>query len=95
MIVHTVSSPTIHHYSIIMENLRSVKLPQGAPGAAGTLVKIALLGGAAVVGAVNSLFNVEGGHRAIVFNRLTGIKDTVRFVARRMQTTQCHIFILY
>ena len=63
-----------------MENIKSVKLPPGAPGAAGLLAKIALIGGAAVVGAMNSLFNVEGGHRAIVFNRLTGIKDTVRFL---------------
>lgn len=60
-----------------MENLRNVKMPPGGTAAAGTLARVILLGGAAVVGAVNSLFNVEGGHRAIVFNRLTGIKDTV------------------
>jgi len=30
-----------------------------------------------VWGASNSLFTVEGGHRAVVFNRLTGIKETV------------------
>lgn len=28
-------------------------------------------------GAVNSLYNVEGGHRAIVFNRVVGIKEKV------------------
>lgn len=27
----------------------------------------------------NCIFNVESGHRGIVFNRLGGIKDTVRF----------------
>jgi prohibitin 2 len=38
-----------------------------------------LIGGsAAVYGISNSLFNVEGGHRAIVFNRLVGIKESVR-----------------
>lgn len=36
-----------------------------------------LLGGAAIYAAFNSLYNVEGGHRAIVFNRLEGIKDKV------------------
>lgn len=60
-----------------MENLKNVKMPPGGTAAAGTLARVLLLGGAAVVGAVNSLFNVEGGHRAIVFNRLTGIKETV------------------
>jgi hypothetical protein len=38
-------------------------------------------GGLAVYGAANSLFNVEGGHRAIVFNRLVGIKEEVRNAA--------------
>ena len=60
-----------------MENLKNVKMPSGGTAAAGTLARVLLLGGAAVVGAANSLFNVEGGHRAIVFNRLTGIKETV------------------
>jgi prohibitin 2 len=47
------------------------------PAGAGTLVKLVVLGGTAVYAAVNSLYNVEGGHRAIVFNRLEGIKDKV------------------
>ena len=55
--------------------MASMNIPNG-PAAAG-VGRLLLLGGAAVVGAINSLFNVEGGHRAIVFNRLTGIKDTV------------------
>ncbi|KAJ0972277.1 hypothetical protein J5N97_020245 [Dioscorea zingiberensis] len=60
-------------------SFRNVKVPNvpGGAGAAGTLVKLAIVGGAAVYGAVNSLYNVEGGHRAIVFNRLQGIKDKV------------------
>lgn len=59
-----------------MENLRNVKVPPvGGPG--GSVVRAVLIGGAVVYGAVNSLFNVEGGHRAIMFNRFVGVKDTV------------------
>lgn len=36
-----------------------------------------LAGGATVWAGTNSLFNVEGGHRAIVFNRLSGIREQV------------------
>jgi prohibitin 2 len=48
------------------------------PAGAGALAKVALIGGAAVYTAMNSLYNVEGGHRAVVFNRIDGIKDKVR-----------------
>jgi len=41
------------------------------------MLKVALFGGAAVYAALNSLYNVDGGHRAIVFNRIDGIKDKV------------------
>ncbi|EIE19459.1 hypothetical protein COCSUDRAFT_54696 [Coccomyxa subellipsoidea C-169] len=58
-----------------MQNLRNVKLPAG--NGAGRLVQAVLFGGAAIYGASQSLFNVEGGHRAIVFNRISGIKDKV------------------
>ena len=54
--------------------------PQGlaaALGTARTVANVVLFGGATVWAGTNSLFNVEGGHRAIVFNRLIGIKDTV------------------
>ncbi|CAK0781536.1 Prohibitin-1, subunit of the prohibitin complex (Phb1p-Phb2p) [Coccomyxa viridis] len=61
-----------------MQNLgRNIKFPQGAGGGAGRLASTLLIGGAAIYGASQSLFNVEGGHRAIVFNRLSGIKDRV------------------
>lgn len=59
-----------------MENIRNTKLPQGAP--VGRLLQVLAVGGVGIYGLANSLFNVEGGHRAIVFNRLAGIKDTVR-----------------
>ncbi|KAF0901858.1 hypothetical protein E2562_006479 [Oryza meyeriana var. granulata] len=54
-----------------------MKMPNPPPAAAGRLVKVGLLGGTAVYAAFNNLYNVEGGHRAIVFNRLEGIKDKV------------------
>ena len=43
-----------------------------------SLLKVAVAGGLSVYGLSNSIFNVEGGHRAIIFNRVTGIKETVR-----------------
>mmetsp|Transcript_13290 Transcript_13290/g.48387 ORF Transcript_13290/g.48387 Transcript_13290/m.48387 type:complete len:290 (-) Transcript_13290:149-1018(-) len=35
------------------------------------------LAGAAVYGVSNSLMNVEGGHRAVVFNKVTGMRQSV------------------
>ncbi|KAJ7553000.1 hypothetical protein O6H91_06G080200 [Diphasiastrum complanatum] len=54
---------------------KNVKLPGAGP--LGALTKVVLIGGTVVYGLANSLYNVEGGHRAIVFNRLVGIKDKV------------------
>lgn len=51
--------------------------PKVSAAAVGNLAKVLVGGGLAVYGVTNSLFNVEGGHRAIVFNRLVGIKDEV------------------
>lgn len=51
------------------------RIPRGAP--VGRLLQVLAVGGAGVYGLANSLFNVEGGHRAIVFNRVIGIKDQV------------------
>lgn len=50
-------------------------MPQG--NAPGRLAGLIIGGGALLYGVSNSLFNVEGGHRAIVFNRVTGIKEQV------------------
>lgn len=41
------------------------------------LIATGLLGGAGLYTASNTLYNVEGGHRAIIFNRLVGVKDKV------------------
>ncbi|XP_020584725.1 prohibitin-1, mitochondrial-like [Phalaenopsis equestris] len=56
-------------------NFKNARVPN--TGAASALVKVALIGGAGVYAAFNSLYNVDGGHRAIVFNRIQGIKDKV------------------
>lgn len=56
-------------------NVKVPKVPGG--GAASALVKFGILGALGLYGAANSLYNVDGGHRAIVFNRIYGIKDKV------------------
>ncbi|KAB1215159.1 Prohibitin-1, mitochondrial [Morella rubra] len=56
-------------------NVRVPKVPGG--GAAYTLLKVGITGGLASYAVANSLYTVEGGHRAIEFNRLVGIKDKV------------------
>ena len=57
------------------------KMPKGpGPGASGAIVTMAKLAiGAGVIGfaGMNAVYNVEAGHRAIIFNRLTGIKPDV------------------
>lgn len=58
-----------------LNNMRNVKLPSAGP--AGALARLAVVGGIGLYGAMNSLYNVEGGHRAIVFNRIVGVKDKV------------------
>ncbi|KAJ9170899.1 hypothetical protein P3X46_018962 [Hevea brasiliensis] len=56
-------------------NVKVPKVPGG--GAVSTLLKLGVIGGIGVYAAANSLYNVEGGHRAIVFNRIVGVKDKV------------------
>ncbi|KAF9587651.1 hypothetical protein IFM89_004483 [Coptis chinensis] len=54
-------------------------VPKGSVGALSALVKVGIIGGIGLYAASNSLYNVEGGCRAIVFNRLVGVKDKVLF----------------
>ena len=63
-----------------MQNLRNTKLPSA--GVIAGAVQAIVYGGGATYGLYNSLFNVEGGHRAIVYNRVVGVKDKVRARAR-------------
>ncbi|TMW91772.1 prohibitin-1, mitochondrial-like [Solanum pennellii] len=64
-------------------NLKNVKVPKmpggggGGGGAASPLIKFGLVIGLGVYGIANSLYNVDGGNRAIVFNRILGVKDKV------------------
>ncbi|XP_056171516.1 prohibitin-1, mitochondrial [Syzygium oleosum] len=59
-------------------NFKNVKVPKvPGGGAASALLKLGVIGGLGLYGAANSLYNVEGGHRAIMFNRLVGVKDEV------------------
>jgi hypothetical protein len=67
----------------IMQNVRNVKLPD--PRLISGIVQTAVFGGAGAYGLYHSLFNVEGGHRAIVYNRFVGIREKVR--PRRPATT--------
>jgi len=68
-------------------SFQGAKMPS-APVGGSALLKVGLLGGAGLYAVLNSFYNVEGGHRAIVFNRIQGIKDKVwrprptRFLAR-------------
>lgn len=58
-------------------NFNNVKIPKVPGSGIAALLKVSIIGGLAVYGATNTLYNVEGGHRAIVFNRLVGVKDKV------------------
>ncbi|KAK1288406.1 hypothetical protein QJS10_CPB19g00809 [Acorus calamus] len=59
-------------------SFKNAKMPN-VPNAGGlsALVKAVAAGTILFYGASNSFYNVEGGHRAIVFNRIGGIKDKV------------------
>lgn len=59
-----------------LNTIRNVRLPTGG-GPSTAIVRAVLAGGAALYGIANSLYNVEGGHRAIIFNRLVGVKEEV------------------
>ena len=53
--------------------MRNVKLPD--PKIISGIVQTAVFGGAGAYGLYHSFFNVEGGHRAIVYNRFVGIRE--------------------
>merc|ERR1719223_179802 len=48
-----------------------------AAQAAARAVSSAIAAGVLGYGAYNSVYTVQGGHRAVVYNRITGMKDTV------------------
>lgn len=59
-----------------MDRFKGFQVPQGP--LPGRLIRALAVGGVVLYGAANSLFNVEGGHRAIVFNRVVGLKEKAR-----------------
>lgn len=59
-------------------NFKNLKVPNIPGGdASSALFKLGIFGGLGLYAAASSLYNVEGGHRAIVFNRVLGVKDKV------------------
>ncbi|KAL4396721.1 hypothetical protein AHAS_Ahas01G0120200 [Arachis hypogaea] len=63
--------------------MNNMKVPNVPSGGLFALLKVSIFGGLAVYGAANSLYNVEGGHRAIVFNRIVGVKDKSHIGSRK------------
>jgi len=58
--------------------MKNMKVPNVLGGAGiSVLLKLGIVGGIGLYAAANNLYNVEGGHWAIVFNRLVGVKDKV------------------
>lgn len=53
------------------------KFAKGGPPGLGIGLKVAAVIGAAAYGLSQSLFTVEGGHRAIIFNRIGGVQQFV------------------
>lgn len=53
------------------------KFGKGGPPGLTTGLKVLAVAGAAIYGITQSLYTVEGGHRAIMFNRIGGIQDDV------------------
>ncbi|CAE6221398.1 unnamed protein product [Arabidopsis arenosa] len=57
-------------------NVKKVPNVPGSPGLS-ALLKLGVIGGLGLYCIGSSMYNVDGGHRAIVFNRFSGIKDKV------------------
>ena len=62
----------------ILQNLAS-KIPQGGGGPTARLLGLGAVGvGGLAYGGGSMLFNVEGGHRAVMFHRFGGVQERVR-----------------
>ncbi|KAF9605318.1 hypothetical protein IFM89_015973 [Coptis chinensis] len=59
-------------------------VPKGSVGAMSALVKVGIIGGIGLYATSNSLYNVQGGCRAIVFNRLVGVKERYLNIGTRV-----------
>lgn len=63
----------------VLKNLMKMGQSAGPPGKGAMGLGGVLLGGTAVAyTAYSSVFNVEGGHRAVIFNRVGGVSDEIK-----------------
>ncbi|KAG2328212.1 hypothetical protein Bca52824_010940 [Brassica carinata] len=74
----------ISDFSLCFIDLKEMsfnKVPNvpGSP-ALSALLKVSVIGGLCVYAVANSLYNVEGRHRAVMFNRLTGLPGRTHFM---------------
>jgi len=60
-----------------LPNLNDVRMPPGAGASARLLVGAGALFTACIAGYRYGLYNVDGGHRAVIFNKITGVKENV------------------
>lgn len=78
-LISSVSQCFAHYFFSSLEmSFNKVPNVPGSP-ALSALLKVSVLGGLGVYAISNSLYNVDGGHRAVMFNRLTGIKEKVLY----------------
>ncbi len=68
----------VHGFIIFRSSKGGPDIPAGGGGgAAASALGSLLAAGALAYGAYNSIYTVDGGHRAIIFNRLVGMKNIV------------------
>eukprot|EP00179_Madagascaria_erythrocladioides_P005384 CAMPEP_0198317146 /NCGR_PEP_ID=MMETSP1450-20131203/6734_1 /TAXON_ID=753684 ORGANISM="Madagascaria erythrocladiodes, Strain CCMP3234" /NCGR_SAMPLE_ID=MMETSP1450 /ASSEMBLY_ACC=CAM_ASM_001115 /LENGTH=304 /DNA_ID=CAMNT_0044020329 /DNA_START=58 /DNA_END=972 /DNA_ORIENTATION=+ len=74
--------------------LGSMRMPSGGPG--GRAVTSVLLGAGLLVGAYRyGLYNVDGGHRAVIFNRITGVSENVHAEGTHIRIPFFDVPIIY
>jgi len=75
-LIHFYKRSLIHLHNIMADKLNDLAGKMGkAPKGLGLGVKLLAAGAAGLYGLQQSMFTVDGGHRAIIFNRLGGIQD--------------------
>lgn len=71
------------------------KFGKGGPPGLGIGLKLAAVAGAAVYGISQSMYTVEGGHRAILFSRLGGIQKEIMTEGLHFRVPWLHYPIIY
>ena len=67
----------------------------GAPKGLGVGIKLLAVGLAGAYGLQQSMYTVEGGHRAIIFSRLGGIQDDIMSEGLHFRVPWFHYPIIY